>query len=177
MTVVEIDPAISTVAKEYFDLQEDARLNVVIDDGLAFLRKCVDSGKTFKTVLFDVDSKDSTIGMSCPPPAFVTTEMLQVVKKCIVANGMFILNMVCRDAKLREQVKKDLADAFTNIHSYKMDEDLNEVLFCMNANIESQAFHHAMEMSAKRTYGASDTGGADSNMVDLEELLDKLKVK
>lgn len=177
MTVVEIDPAISTVAKEYFDLREDARLNVVIDDGLAFLKKCADSGKTYKTVLFDVDSKDSTIGMSCPPPAFVTTGMLEVVKKCIVANGMFILNMVCRDAKLREQVKKDLTDAFTTIHSYKMDEDINEVLFCMNTDIDTKAFHHAMEMSAKRTYGASDKSGADTNMVDLEELLDKLKLK
>lgn len=177
MTVVEIDPAISTVAQEYFDLHEDARLNIVIDDGLAFLQKCTETGKTYKTILFDVDSKDSTIGMSCPPPAFVTKEMLEVVKKCIVANGIFILNMVCRDTKLREQVKNDLKEAFTTIHSFKMDEDINEVLFCMNMDIDAKTFHQAMEASAKRTYGASDKNATDSNMVDLEELLEKLKVQ
>lgn len=87
MTVIEIDPAIAAIAKDYFDLKEDPRLTVVIDDGLAYLKNAVEEGKLFKSILFDVDSKDSTIGMSCPPTEFVSHEMLETVKKCLVTNG------------------------------------------------------------------------------------------
>lgn len=87
MTVIEIDPEISTVAKDHFELVEDDRLTIVIDDGLEYLLKSAVERKIFKSILFDVDSKDSSIGISCPPPAFVTRGMLETVKQCLVANG------------------------------------------------------------------------------------------
>lgn len=98
MTIVEIDPEILTVAKDYFELIEDERLTVVIADGLDYLRKAAEERKVYKSILFDVDSKDTLVGMSCPPVAFLTKEMLQTVKKCLVANGkslFYCFNMRC----------------------------------------------------------------------------------
>ena len=40
--------------------------------------------------MFDVDSKDSTIGMSCPPKEFVEIEFLHKVAKCLTEKGMSI---------------------------------------------------------------------------------------
>lgn len=45
VTAVEIDPIMLEVAEQYFDLKQDKRLHVVIDDGLAFLKKCYDESK------------------------------------------------------------------------------------------------------------------------------------
>lgn len=96
-----------TVATEYFGLMQDSRLKVVIDDGVKFLKKAVKNGiafflffdstdrtnfnsfqgQSFKAVLFDVDGKDSTVGMSCPPVQFLELEVLDTVKSCIRDNG------------------------------------------------------------------------------------------
>lgn len=37
--------------------------------------------------MFDVDSKDLTVGMSCPPPAFVEKPFLQKVKTILKPEG------------------------------------------------------------------------------------------
>lgn len=52
-------------------------------------------GQSFKSILFDVDSKDSTVGMSCPPVQFLEQEVLDTVKSCIRDNGNNeILNLI-----------------------------------------------------------------------------------
>lgn len=87
ITAVDIDPSMLTVATDYFGLVQDNRLKVVIDDGIKFLRKAVKNGQSFKAILFDVDSKDSTVGMSCPPVQFLGQDILDTVKSCIRENG------------------------------------------------------------------------------------------
>lgn len=44
-------------------------------------------GQSFKAILFDVDSKDSTVGMSCPPVQFLEQDVLSTVQSCIRENG------------------------------------------------------------------------------------------
>lgn len=77
-----------SVATDYFGLTQDSRLKVVIDDGIEFLKKAVKMGQSYKAVLFDVDSKDPSVGMSCPPVQFLSQEVLDAVKACIKDNGM-----------------------------------------------------------------------------------------
>ena len=43
----------------------------------------------YDVIMFDVDSKDSRIGMSCPPKPFVEPAFLNCVNKCINANGKY----------------------------------------------------------------------------------------
>lgn len=38
--------------------------------------------------MFDVDSKDPTLGMSCPPQAFVEKSFLQKVRTILTPEGM-----------------------------------------------------------------------------------------
>lgn len=45
-------------------------------------------GQSFKAILFDVDSKDSTVGMSCPPVQFLEQDVLNTVQSCIRENGI-----------------------------------------------------------------------------------------
>lgn len=46
-------------------------------------------GKTFDALLFDVDCKDPTLGMSCPPKEFLDSDSLDAVVKLIGKQGMF----------------------------------------------------------------------------------------
>lgn len=82
-----------TVATNFFGLVQDNRLKVVIDDGIKFLKKALKNGQSFKSILFDVDSKDPTVGMSCPPVQFLELDVLDTVKALIRDNGTFSLNM------------------------------------------------------------------------------------
>lgn len=41
----------------------------------------------YDAIMFDVDSKDITVGMSCPPPAFVEKPFLEKVKTILKPEG------------------------------------------------------------------------------------------
>lgn len=113
---VELDPVVLEVAKEWFGFRPDDRLTVTIGDGLerisalekegalnvmhninrylqlSYLFLFIDfiycaGGRLFDVIMFDVDNKDSTLGMSGPPPAFVETLFLQKVCNLLTPTG------------------------------------------------------------------------------------------
>lgn len=43
--------------------------------------------KKFDAVLIDVDSKDSSKGLSCPPEVFLEPEFINNVSKCLYSQG------------------------------------------------------------------------------------------
>ncbi|EDV31427.1 uncharacterized protein Dana_GF15348 [Drosophila ananassae] len=132
ITAVEIDPIMLEVAEQYFELKQDKRFHVVIDDGLAFVERCRNEDIHFDAVLFDVDSKDLSLGMSCPPQSFLANDILEHIKEIIGPKGLFMLNLVCRDESLRSSAMEGLQKVFPAVCSYKLDEDINEVVYCAN---------------------------------------------
>lgn len=46
--------------------------------------------------------------------------------------GFFILNLACRNEKLKSSVIEHLNSAFVNVIAYKLEQDVNEVLYCTN---------------------------------------------
>lgn len=48
---------------------------------------CPAAPAQYDAIMFDVDSKDLTVGMSCPPPAFVEKPFLQKVKTILKPEG------------------------------------------------------------------------------------------
>ncbi|KAG7260456.1 hypothetical protein CRUP_008807 [Coryphaenoides rupestris] len=87
-------------------------------------------GRSFDVIMFDVDSKDSTVGMSCPPRAFVEASFLEKVHNLLNPKGVFMLNLACRDSTLRGAVVERLRGAFPRVFSRKIDGEVNEVLLC-----------------------------------------------
>lgn len=106
-----------TIATNYFGLKEDERLKVVIDDGIEFLEKAVKAGisnifwiflnpnikrnyfflagKSYKAILFDVDNKDPSVGMSFPSKEFLSQHVMEMVKTCIKDNGNYFTVNIC----------------------------------------------------------------------------------
>lgn len=112
---VELDPTVLEVATEWFGFRPDDRLTVTIGDGLERISALekegsinlvqkintkleqgrylwivfidIAGGRLFDVIMFDVDNKDSTVGMSGPPPAFVETAFLQKVYNLLTSRG------------------------------------------------------------------------------------------
>lgn len=179
MTAVEIDPEMLTVATRYFGLTLDDRLKVEIQDGIEYLANSVQQDARFKAILFDVDSKDPTLGMSCPPQAFLDKHVLDNAKKLLDNSGIFILNLVCRDDTLRGKVVEELKQVFKYVLSYKLEEDVNEIFYCAdNAALNSgDKWQEAMKRSAQEiNVLAKKFKLSRVDLVDLEEFVEGLKI-
>lgn len=111
LDVVDIDPIVVQVAKQHFGLIEDSRLKTHVADGLDYIKSI---SSPVHLLIIDVDSKDLSLGMNCPPPAFVELGFLQVLKQKIDPNGMFMLNLVCRSKQLYNQVIQTLKQVRKN---------------------------------------------------------------
>ncbi|XP_078074203.1 eEF1A lysine and N-terminal methyltransferase isoform X2 [Mustelus asterias] len=128
---IEIDPMMLEVATAWFEFSQDSRMKVILADGLNYIRTAVDSGNgSYDVIMFDVDSKDTTLGMSCPPPAFVDDVFLLKVRNLLAPQGLFILNLVCRDSTLKEKVMGVIKGIFPLIYLHKIEGEVNEILYC-----------------------------------------------
>ncbi|XP_030289322.1 eEF1A lysine and N-terminal methyltransferase isoform X2 [Sparus aurata] len=182
--VVELDPVVMEVAKEWFGFRPDDRLTVTLGDGLE--RICAlekEGGRLFDAIMFDVDNKDSSLGMSCPPAAFVETPILQKVSSLLTPRGVFILNLACRNPAMRKSTLERVSAVFPNILSKKIEEEINEILLCSRGESETQGAAHILQslnQGAKSLQSAlcsSRTGTDSSPHIDIAELLKDLKVE
>ncbi|KAG7228850.1 hypothetical protein INR49_008628 [Caranx melampygus] len=133
--------------------------------------------------MFDVDNKDSTVGMSCPPAAFVETPILKKVCSLLTPRGIFILNLVCRDSALRKSVLQRVSDVFPSILSRKIEGEVNEVLLCScgeKGTSDAASILASLNQGAKNlqsALGSNRTGTSRSPHIDIVELLKDLKVE
>ncbi|XP_021914194.1 methyltransferase-like protein 13 isoform X2 [Zootermopsis nevadensis] len=178
ITAVDIDPAMLEVATDYFDLVQDERLDVYIRDGAQFIQQAAEKGTSFHAVLFDVDSKTPGAGMSCPPPQFLEPSLLKDVKKCVGDKGLFILNLVCRISKLREEAINNIKDVFKSVSSYKLEQEVNEIIFCTDDAVEEkQTWRNSLEEAAKRVNGLAKKRKLQAgDLVDVSNLVNSLKI-
>lgn len=86
---------------------------------------------------------------------------------------------MCRDEKLREQVLIELRQSFRSICSYKLDEDVNEVLYCRNdaAFEDLPAWKSNFEIVAKNLNSVTkDYKISTDEVIDVADFLKELKL-
>ncbi|XP_075214630.1 eEF1A lysine and N-terminal methyltransferase homolog isoform X2 [Lycorma delicatula] len=163
ITVVDIDPEVKNIAVSYFCLKEDDHLKVIISDGLEYIKN---TDEKFDAVLFDVDSKDSSKGLSCPPENFLEPEVIKNTVKCLSDKGVFILNFVCRIEKLRQAVWSLLSENLGDISSVKLKEEVNEIIFCQIKNPGVPIYEAACHFNNALQSQNYESG----NIINLEQL-------
>ncbi|XP_054742022.1 eEF1A lysine and N-terminal methyltransferase homolog [Anastrepha obliqua] len=179
LTAVEIDPIMLEVAEQYFELKQDKHFHVVIDDGLSFLDVCKKEEIKFNAVLFDVDSKDLSLGMSCPPKSFLEPAVLDNIKYIIGDKGLFVLNLVCRDEALRDEALQQLRAAFKAVCSYKLDEDINEVIYCSNSEKYKSIAEWKKDLGAaarRLNNSAKEQKLQKDDMLEVTEFINELNI-
>jgi len=134
IVALEIDLAVYKIAKEAFGLIEDSRLEIKICDGLEYLCNAVKNGDKYDAIVYDIDVKDPTLGLSGPPKAFLTQDILNSVKSLIGEQGLFLLNFVCRASDVKTEILNFLKSNFKQLTSLKITEDINKVLLARNSD-------------------------------------------
>ncbi|XP_021459900.2 eEF1A lysine and N-terminal methyltransferase isoform X2 [Oncorhynchus mykiss] len=178
--VVELDPAVLEVAQGWFGFTPDDRLTVTLGDGLEHINNIErEGGHQYDVIMFDVDSKDPSLGMSCPPPAFVETAFLERVGNLLTSRGVFMLNLVCRDSALKKSVLGRVRGVFPRVLSRGIEGEVNEVLLCSRGTRETgvppsllkagKTLQVALGMNSSRTATCIP-------QIDITELLEDLNV-
>ncbi|KAF5192434.1 Methyltransferase-like protein [Thalictrum thalictroides] len=169
--VVELDPVVVRLARDYFGFVEDKQLRVHVADGIEFVKEVANNttscSATIKhetkdsvpneklsssngnsnyivgdkettkidVLIIDVDSADSSSGMSCPHPDFVNESFLVSVKESLSEGGLFAINLVSRSTAIRKMVISRLKAVFHHLYSFQLEEDVNEVLFALPTDL------------------------------------------
>ena len=156
-------------------------MNVKIMDGLEYLRDAADQNWKYDCVIFDVDSKDRKIGISCPPKEFLEMEVLQQVAKCLTEKGLFLLNFVCRNKVLRPVVIDKLKGIFPTVMSMDVEDHLNEVFICSTMRWENEKFKSLFTKAAdslNRRVAAKKSKSDDKDeWMDVADFMKFLKIE
>ncbi|GFY81622.1 S-adenosyl-L-methionine-dependent methyltransferases superfamily protein [Actinidia rufa] len=158
---VELDPVVLNLARDFFGFREDEDLKVHVTDGIQFVKgnyevadrvcnvdppysngtgNAIDAeGKKTNRIdvlIVDVDSSDSSSGLTCPASDFVEESFLSTVKNSLSEQGLFVINLVSRSSTIREMVVSRMKMVFSNLFHLQLEEDVNEVLFALNTNVD-----------------------------------------
>ncbi len=147
---LELCQNVVDIAKEYFMFSGNTR----IMNGLDY-----DYGTgSVSVAVIDVDSKDQTVGMSCPPLDFVKSEYLKKIRFSLKEGGVLCINVSARNRKLLGDVVKVMKDVFEEVGgsvyvSASSDEDLNVVVIGRNKK-GTEDYSRERNMKACELYAA-----------------------
>ncbi|KAM7261401.1 hypothetical protein ACFE04_008768 [Oxalis oulophora] len=110
IVAVELDSVMLNLAKDHFGFVEGSRMEVQIADGIQFVKQGRNSLTTgsnstkFDILIIDVDSSDSSSGMTCPAADFVEQSFLQTALDSLSEQGLFVVNLVTRSAAIKDSI-------------------------------------------------------------------------
>lgn len=87
--------------------------------------------------------------------------------------GLFVLNVVIRDSTLRPAIVSKLEDNFQTVSTYKLEEDLNEIVLCRKIMSEIK---QELEKGCEEINGFFKRNNAKEQVIDKEEFLVGLRV-
>jgi spermidine synthase len=89
INVVELDPAIVRVAKEYFNFRPTSKVRVTVEDGRVFVKRAIERGEKYDLIILDAFD-DVYI-----PTHLLTRQFLEEVKKILTDDGVLAANTYC----------------------------------------------------------------------------------
>jgi spermidine synthase len=110
--VVEIDPAVTRVARKYFAFQDDEKLKVYEMDGRVYVKRAVREGKKYDAILLDAFDQEYI------PEHLLTREFLAEVKSLLAPGGVLVGNTFS-SSKLYDHESTTYAAVFTTFFNLK----------------------------------------------------------
>jgi spermidine synthase len=84
--VVELDPAVVRVAREYFGFRPSARVHVITEDGRVFVKRAIARGAKYDVVILDAFDEKYI------PAHMMTADFFADVRKIMAADGVLAAN-------------------------------------------------------------------------------------
>ncbi|GAB4844076.1 hypothetical protein Ancab_014040 [Ancistrocladus abbreviatus] len=133
---------------EVADGEEEHIMNVDLtsSNGSSFTSKtAAKTRRDIDILIIDVDSSDSSSGLSCPAADFIEHSFLSTVKDILCEQGLFVINLVSRSPSIKNAAVSRMKMVFSHLYCLQLEEDVNEVLFALNSSpcIEEDDFSEA----------------------------------
>ncbi len=84
--VAEIDPAVTEVARKYFNFHEDPKMKVFERDGRVYIKRAIRAGKKYDAILLDAFDQQYI------PEHLLTKEFLSEAKSLLAPGGVLVGN-------------------------------------------------------------------------------------
>lgn len=114
LKVVELDPAMTKTAKEYFSLPEDGRMTISHEDARAFLNR---QKEKFDLVFVDVFNSHYAV-----PFQMATAEAAKAMRNAVADGGALLVNVISavegEDGRLFRAIWQNLANEFEAVKVY-----------------------------------------------------------
>lgn len=114
LRVVEIDPAMTAAAREYFGLEDNPGMEILHEDARSFLNR---QNEEYDLVFMDVFNSHYSI-----PFQMGTREAIQRLRKAVKKDGAVLINIISaitgEDGRLFRSIWKNLKEEFPNVRVY-----------------------------------------------------------
>lgn len=184
VTVVEVDPAVVSVARRCFGAEESGsgRVRVVTADAFSVVERLADavaagaeeSGaepapplwprQAVDVVMVDMDSKDLREGLSFPPSRLVSLEFIAKLRGCLRPGGVLVVNMACRASEMQARVVAAFRAAFASVLLLDVPDCVNQVIVACESDAVarlSEAFGRKAGKAGKK--GKAGKGSSSSS--------------
>jgi len=120
--VVEIDPAVVSVAKKYFAFQPSAKVSVIESDGRVYVKKAIREQRHYDLVMLDAFDHEYI------PEHLLTQEFLREVKALLSPDGVLAANTFS-SSRLYDHESVTYASVFGEFYNLRRD---NRVILATN---------------------------------------------
>lgn len=127
--VVEIDPAVTRVAKRYFSFRDDAKMKVFEVDGRVYVKRALRAGTQYDVVMLDAFDHEYI------PEHLLTREFLTEVKSLLTPQGVLVANTFS-SSRLYDHESTTYADVFGSYYNLK---SANRVIIARPAGLPDMA--------------------------------------
>ena len=134
--VVDIDPAVVAVAREYFALPDHPRIHVAVADGRAYLQR---RRERYGAILVDAYTRGPYGAIL--PYHLATQEFFEIVRHRLVNGGCLVYNvplMAEGDASVLADLHRTIVDAFQRAWVFQARTSLNFVIVAQKIDADVQ---------------------------------------
>jgi spermidine synthase len=125
--VVEIDPAVVSVAKKYFDFRPSGNLRVIEADGRVYVKRALRANRRYDIIMLDAFDHEYI------PEHLLTREFLREVKSLLSENGVLAANTFS-SSRLYDHESTTYAAVFGEFFNLRRE---NRVILAMNQALPS----------------------------------------
>ena len=150
--IAEIDPAVTRVAKRFFNFKEDAKMKVIELDGRVYVKRALRQGVKYDAILLDAFDHEYI------PEHLLTREFLAEVKSLLTPRGVVVGNTFS-SSKLYDHESTTYADVFGTFFNLKA---ANRVIVARPAGLPDDA---TLRANAQQYEKVLSTFGVDAQSV------------
>ncbi|KAK6195955.1 hypothetical protein SNE40_001274 [Patella caerulea] len=130
--------------------------------------------------MFDIDNKDKTVGLTCPPAVFLEKDFLLKVSALLSTSGIFVLNLVCRDEELKKELMTRIKTVFTSVYYVNIDDEVNDIVYALNQESDAVCPSDKFIKTVQENVGTLNQfikrNATKKSEINLLDAMEKLKI-